>query len=71
MGGFVLVSGKRQTVKINADTLQEIAQILGIVRSDEVTAVSVAISLRPPAAAPAARSRRRGRARPSTGRGRK
>lgn len=65
MGGFVLVGGKRQTVKINADTLQQIAQILGIKQSDDVTAISVAISSRA-AAEPAATSRPRGRTQRST-----
>ena len=68
MGGFVLVSGKRQTVKINAETLQQIAQILGIKQRNEVTALSVAISSRA-AAEPAATSRPRGRTRRSTGSG--
>jgi hypothetical protein len=69
MGGYVVVGGKRQTVRINAETLHEIARILGIERSDQITVLSVAISSRPsppPAGKAAARSRPRGRAQRST-----
>jgi hypothetical protein len=58
MGCLVLVGGKPQTMKIDAETLQAIAKFLGIERSDQVTAISMAISSRPSAA----RSRPRGRA---------
>jgi hypothetical protein len=74
MGGFVLVRGKRQivrrqTVSIDAYTLQKIAKILQIEPSDQVTAISIAVSSRPqplPAVGTVARSRPGGRAQRST-----
>ena len=71
MGGFAVVYGKRQTLKIDAATLQKIAGILGIAASDQVTAIAVAISSKPSDAKTAARSRARGRAQRSTRRGRR
>jgi len=47
MGCLVLVGGKPQTLKIDAETVQAIAKFLGIERSDQVTAISMAISSRP------------------------
>lgn len=66
MGGFALVRGKRQTVKIDAGTLQTMAKILGIRATDQVTVISVAISSHQPGAKAAARPRPRGRAQRST-----
>ena len=65
MGGFALIGGKRQTVRIKPETLREIAGLLGIEPRSEVTAISIAISSSPSAGA-AARSRPRGRSQGST-----
>jgi hypothetical protein len=69
MGGFVVIAGKRQSVNIDRDGLQKIAEILGIrpFQRSQVTAVSVVISSPPsPPEETAATSRPRGRAQRST-----
>ena len=64
MGGYALVRGKRQTVRrqtvrIDANTLQKIAEILGIKPSDQVTAISIAVSSKPqPPSRPGGRAKR-------------
>jgi hypothetical protein len=69
MGGFVVVKGKRQPVKLDPETLQKMARILGITASDEVTTIAVAVSSKPSAAGADARSLRRRPAKRSTRRG--